>query len=85
MNDIITGFLAELLEKFKLKNPKVYAVVVFVLMAAIYVAQQGSVFGLFSLSPTVSAIITWVSAILAALFSSQTFAYLSPTSKAKRS
>lgn len=84
MNDIITGFLAELLEKFKLKNPKVYAVVVVVLLTAVYVAQQGTVFGLFTLSPAVSGIITWISVILAALFSSQTFAYLKPTSQAKR-
>lgn len=84
MNDVITRFLAELLEKFKLKNPKVYAVVIVLLMAAVFVAQQGSVFGLFTLSPAVASVITWLSLILAGLFSTSTFPFLSPASKARR-
>jgi len=84
MNDFITRFLAELLEKFKLQNPKVYAVVIVLLLGAVYVAQQGSVFGLFTLSPAASSVITWLAVILAGLFSSSTFPFLSPESKAKR-
>lgn len=84
MTDFITRYLAEILEKFKLKNPKVYAVVVVVLMAAVYFAQQGSFFGLFTLSPVVASVIEWVSIILAGLFSTSTFPFLSPTSQANR-
>lgn len=84
MNDFITKYLAELLEKFKLKNPKVYAVVIVLLLAAIYFAQQGTAFGLFTLSPAVASIVQWVSVILGMLFSSSTFQFLSPTSQAKR-
>lgn len=83
MNQIITRFLAELLEKFKLQNPKLYAVVIVVLMAAIYFAQQGTLFGLFSLSPLVADIIQWVGIILAGLFSTSTFQFLSPESQGK--
>ena len=85
MNDFITRFLAELLEKFKLKNPKVYAVVVVLLMVAIYFAEQGTAFGIFTVSPLVADIIQWASVILGMLFSSQTFPFLSPTSQANRS
>jgi len=84
MNEIITRFLAELLEKFKLKNPKVYGVVVVVLLVAIYFAEQGTAFGVFTVSPLVAEIIKWASVILGMLFSSQTFPFLSPTSQAKR-
>lgn len=84
MNEIITRFLAELLEKFKLKNPKVYGVVVVVLLVAIYFAEQGTAFGIFTVSPLVANIIQWASVILGMLFSSQTFSFLSPTSQAKR-
>lgn len=84
MNEFITRFLAELLEKFKLQNPKVYAIVVVVLMVGIYFAQQGSFLGLFTLSPVVASVIEWVSIILTGLFSSSTFGFLSASSQAKR-
>lgn len=84
MNDFITRQLAEILEWFKLKNPKVYGAVVLVLLMAIYFAEQGTAFGIFTVSPLVADIIQWASMILGMLFSSQTFPFLSPDSQAKR-
>ena len=84
MNEFITKYLAEILEKFKLKNPKVYGAVVVVLLVAIYFAQQGTAFGIFTVSPLVADLIQWASVILGMLFSSQTFPFLSPESKDKR-
>lgn len=84
MNEIITHFLAELLEKFKLKNPKLYAVIIVILMTGIYFAQQGTFFGVFTLPPLWANVVEWVGIILAGLFSSSTFSFLSPASQAKR-
>ena len=84
MTDFITRQLAEILEWFKLKNPKVYAVVVMLLMVAVYFAEQGTLYGIFTLSPLVADIVKWASIALTALFSSQTFPFLSPTSQANR-
>ena len=85
MNDLITRFLAELLEKFKLKSPKVYGIVIAALLATIAFAQQGTAFGLFSLPPVLADVVQWVATVLAALLSTQTFNFLSAESQAKRS
>lgn len=84
MNQIITRFLAELLEKFKIGNPKLYAVIIVVLMVGIYFAQQGTLFGLFTLPPLWAGVVEWAGIILAGLFSSSTFPFLSVLSQSKR-
>lgn len=84
MNEFITRFLAELLEKFKVANPKTYAIIMVVLFTTIYFAQQGSLLGLFELSPFLASVVNWLSILLASLFSSSTFGFLSPASQAKR-
>lgn len=84
MNEFITRFLAELLEKFKVANPKTYAVIMVALFTLIYFAQRGTLLGLFELSPFLASVVEWLGIVLGSLFSSSTFGFLSPLSQMKR-
>lgn len=84
MNQFITELLAKLLEKFKMKNPAIYAAVIVVLLAAIYFAQQGTAFGLFSLPAWLASIVQYAATILGMLTSSQTYRFLPSALQAKR-
>lgn len=84
MNDFITKFLAEMLERFKTSNPKTFAISALAVLTLTYSAQQGTLLGLYSLPEAVSAFIKWVGPLLGTLMSTQTFAFLSGKSRAAR-
>ncbi len=84
MTDFITRFLAEIIEKFKVANPKVFAMLALILLVLIYGAQQGNLLGVWPLPAMVKDFIQWVGPLLATLLGSSTFRYLSPESKERR-
>lgn len=84
MNDFITKFLAEMLERFKTSNPKTFAVSALVVLTLTYSAQQGTLLGLYSLPEAFTAVIKWVGPLLGTLISTSTFKFLSPKSQAAR-
>ena len=84
MSEQINQFIAKILETFRQKSPTLYAVTFVVLLTAIYFAQQGTLFGLFSVSGFVAKAITWISTILGFLGSSQVFNFLPPAQQAAR-
>jgi hypothetical protein len=83
-NDLLTRLLAGLFETFKTKNPKLAALIILLLGAVQYVANQGGVLGVFSLPEWLASGLDVVSWILAALVGSSTFNFLSPEAKARR-
>jgi len=71
MEEFFKTWLFRLLETFKQKNPKLYAILFVVLLVGIYFAQQGSAFGLFTVSPLIAKIIGWASTLFGFLMSTQ--------------
>lgn len=69
----MTNFLAKLFDSFKAKNPKVAAIILFVLGAVVYAANNGlpELIGY-----DLSKVVEWVAFILAALQGSRTSAIL---------
>lgn len=84
MNDFITKFLAEMLERFKTANPKTFAVLALVVLTLTYSAQQGNLLGLYPLPEAVAAAIKWIGPLLGTLISAQTFRYISEESREAR-
>ena len=83
-NDFLTKLLAQIFETFKMKNPKLAALVILLLLSLQYVATQGSVLGLFMLPEWLAGGIDLVSRILAALVGSSTFHFLSAAQQDKK-
>lgn len=71
MEEVFNSWISKLLETFKQKNPKLYAILFVVLLVGIYFAQQGSAFGLFTVPPVIAKIIGWASTIFGFLMSAQ--------------
>ncbi len=71
MEALFNAWISKLLETFKQKNPKLYAILFVVLLVGIYFAQQGSAFGLFTVSPLIAKIIGWASTVFGFLMSTQ--------------
>lgn len=71
MESFFNTWISKLLETFKQKNPKLYAILFVVLLVGIYFAQQGSAFGLFTVSPLIAKIIGWASTVFGFLMSTQ--------------
>ena len=84
MSEQLNQIIAKILENFRQKNPKLYAVLFVVLLTAIYFAQQGTLFGLFKLPDLIAKAVSWVSIILGFLSSSQVFNFLPPAQQAAR-
>ncbi len=84
MTDFITRFLAELIEKFKVANPKTFAVLALILLVLIYGAQQGSLLGVWDMPEQISDLIKWIGPFLATLLGTSTFKFLSPSSQERR-
>ena len=76
-NDYLTDLLARLFDRFKIANPKGAAAVLVLLGTVLYVSEQGSLFGLFSIPDWLGSILTWVAFIFAAVTGSRTTRYLS--------
>ena len=71
MEEFFNTWVSKLLETFKQKNPKLYAILFVVLLVGIYFAQQGSAFGIFAVSPLIAKIIGWASTLFGFLMSTQ--------------
>lgn len=71
MSEFFNQWVSKLLETFRQKNPKLYAILFVVLLVGIYFAQQGSAFGLFTVSPLIAKIISWASTVFGFLMSTQ--------------
>lgn len=84
MNEFITKFLAEFLERFKTSNPKTFAVSALVVLTLTYSAQQGTLLGLYTLPEAVAAFIKWVGPFVGTVISTSTFNFLSARSQAAR-
>jgi len=76
MNDFLTTILARLFDSFKLKNPKIAALVVVVLLTIIKFANEGTMLGLFVLPEWASTAVQWVSTLLVSVVGSRTTNFL---------
>jgi len=76
--DFITNILAQLFDSFKAKNPKIAAIILFVLGAVIYAANNGlpELIGV-----DLSKVVEWVAFVLAALTGSRTTSFLKENEK----
>lgn len=76
MNDFMTKILAQLFDSFKMRNPKLAALVVVLLVTIIKFADQGTALGLFVLPEWAAEGVQWVSTVLLAIVGSRTTRYL---------
>lgn len=76
MNDFVTTILARFFDSFKLKNPKLAAIVVVALLTIIKFANEGTAIGLFVLPEWASSAVQWVSTVLLAIVGSRTTNFL---------
>lgn len=74
--DFLTVLLASLFERFKMKNPKTAAILLLVFLLIVYFAQQGTLLGVLTIPKWASDAIGFVAALLAAVTSTRTTAYL---------
>lgn len=77
--DALTQLLANILDKFKTGNPKVFAIIQILLLAAHYVGEQliehEEILGI-EASDTIGQIVSWLSVIIMIVVGSRTVAYL---------
>ena len=71
--DFITKLLAQLLDSFKVKNPKLFGVITLVLLMIQYGLTQGGDMGIFVLTDLMQTILQWVTFALALLTNMGTF------------
>lgn len=83
MNDFLTKILAQLFDSFKLRNPKLAALVVVVLITIIRFAEEGTALGLFALPEWAAEGVQWVSTILLAIMGSRTTRYITQEKQGK--
>jgi len=84
MTDFFTRLIAEIVEKFKVANPKTFAAIALVLLTLIYGAQQGTLLGIWEIPGQLADAIVWLGSLIATLLGSQTFRYLPPEMQKKR-
>lgn len=82
-NDFITRLLAGLLEAFKVKSPKAFALVAFALGIANYLLTQGAAQGIWAPTETLATVGQWLAWLLTLLVGSATVQYLPTDKKAK--
>lgn len=76
MLDFLIPILAKLWDAFKLKDPRLAAIVALALGTVIYFATQSTLLGVITVSPTVAGIIQTVATIWLAINGSRTTSYL---------
>lgn len=76
--DFLIKFLAQLFNSFKIKNPAVAAVVLFVLGVVNFGANNGSLLGVFALPEWAGEVLKYISTFLLAVTGAQTYQYLNP-------
>lgn len=79
--DFLTQFLASIFDKFKIANPKVAAIVLFLLSVLVTTSNQGVVFGIFSAPVWLVTAVKFVSAFLLAVTGSRTVRWLNQDSQ----
>ena len=83
MNDFLTKILAQFFDSFKLKNPKLAALLIVALATIIKFAEEGTALGLFVLPEWAADGVQWVSTLLLAIVGSRTARYLEPAKQSK--
>lgn len=78
--DIIYVWIAKLFDKFKMQNPAMAAIIIFILGLIVYASENGlgDIIGV-----DLSAIVKWVSIVLGFLTGSRTTSYLFPKTEDK--
>jgi uncharacterized membrane protein YkvI len=76
MPDFLTQLLAQLVNAFKAKSPKIAAIILLVLGTVVGFADQGTLLGLLTLPAWLAAGVKWVGTLLGFLTGSQTWQYL---------
>lgn len=74
--DFLTQLLARLFEQFKLKSPRVAALVLLALMTVAYFAEQATFLGVLQLPTWAAEGLKWVALFLLAVSGSRTTAFL---------
>lgn len=64
MNNLIIGLILKVWDTFKIKNPKVAAIVMLALGAIVYFANQGTLLGLFELPAWAAGAIQFIGTLL---------------------
>jgi len=64
MNSFIIGLILKLWDTFKIKNPKVAALVMIALGAIVYFANQGTLLGLITLPPWAAGAVQFIATLL---------------------
>jgi hypothetical protein len=77
--DFFIQFFAQLFAKFKQKNPGVAGVILLVLLAVVYTADQGTMLGVFSLPLWASDTLKYAATFLLALNGASTSQYVQNT------
>lgn len=72
MNDFIIGLILKVWDTFKIKNPKIAAVVILALGAVVYFANQGTLLGLFILPEWASGVLQFLGTLLGFLIAPHT-------------
>jgi len=81
--DFITRFLAQIVETFKTKNPKLYGIFILVISAVVYFADKGTLLGLWTLSGQWADAVKWFSTIIGFLLGSRSVQFLPPEAEKK--
>lgn len=81
MNDFLTSLLANLWDKFKVKNAKLATLIVLFLGTLVYFADQGTLLGIFDLPDWAAVAIQWVGTFLGFITGSRTTADLNRLNK----
>jgi hypothetical protein len=70
--------IALLLDGFKTKSPKVWAILAFALTVVQYSAQQGTELNVFHLEGTMAEVVKWVTWAIGLMMGSRTYTTLNP-------
>lgn len=75
-NDWLTELLAGLIDTFKIKNPKVFAIIALVLLSINFTTDQGAILGVFDVPEAVAYWIDKATTLLGVLLGAHTFNFL---------
>lgn len=81
--DWLTQLLASLIDTFKTKNPKVFAIVALVLLALNFTADQGTLLGVFTIPEAVAFWIDKATTLLGFMLGARTVNFLPENTQRK--
>jgi hypothetical protein len=76
--DFITRLIAQIIESFKTKNPKIYGIVALTLAAIVFFADKGTLLGLWVLDGQWAQAIQWAATVVGFLLGSRSVQFLPP-------